>query len=568
MPFPGIEDFRPTPDSIPPPNALYRLKHPEGLPVHIYPLNPLDFVLRAAQIYPDKLAVAHPDVERPAYYSYAVWAQRIQNLAYALIRAGIQPGDRVAVIAPNWFYVHHGVFAARAILTPVNTRLTKPEVDYILDHSGSKLILVDHEYTHLVKGAKVLVIISNDTGRIGDPYEEFLSNGRRFSQEKGWQGLVTEKDEDAGACLCYTSGTTGRPKGVLTTLRINLSVVRAVSSVALNSKVMVVRILPMFHAAGWTYPWAITFAFASQITLRTVSYPHIWNHLLHSNVSHYCGAPTVQIGLVNAPEAKPLERPVSAIIAGSAPTAHLIGELEKRGIQPVHVYGLTYTLGPFTRNYFQPAWQHLSHEERSKMRARQGHSFATAQEARVVYASEEGNVSDGELKDVPKDGKTIGEVVTRGNIGETFYFRDPEATRKAFQGNHFHSGDLAIWHPDGSIGIVDRSKDIIISGGETDNALQNASKLAEHPDVLEVSVVGRPHPKWGERAMAFVVLRGEVIEQWAKKHDKFAEDLKQHARSRLPGFACPEWVEVVPELPKTSTGKILKTQLRKYVAKL
>lgn len=541
--------------------------------MHIHPLNPLDFVLRAAQIYPDNLALAHPDVESPVYYTYAVWAQRIQNLAYALIQAGVQPGDRVAIIAPNSPMIadaHHGALAARAIVTPINTRLTRPEVEYILDHSGAKIILVDYEFVHLVQGAKARVVVSKDTGRPGDPYEEFLSSGRRFSQEKGWQGLQAESNEDAGACLCYTSGTTGRPKGVLTTLRSSyLAAVANAFETRMNPDSTYLWILPMFHAAGWTYPWAITFAFATQITLRTVSYPHIWNHLLNSGVTHYCGAPTVQIGLVNAPEARNLDHPVSAIIAGSAPTAHLIGELEKRGIQPVHVYGLTETLGPFTRNYFQPSWRQLSHDERSKMRARQGHSFATAQEARVVYAAAEDNgVPSGELRDVPKDGKTIGEVVTRGNIVMKEYFRDPEATRKAFEGNHFHSGDLAVWHPDGSIAIVDRSKDIIISGGENASSLAIEQELAEHPDVLEVSVVARPHPKWGERPMAFVVLRSEAIQRWARKHAEFADNLKQHARGRLPGFACPEWVEVVPELPKTSTGKILKTQLRKLVAKL
>ncbi|KZT30376.1 acetyl-CoA synthetase-like protein [Neolentinus lepideus HHB14362 ss-1] len=576
MAFPGIISFSPTPESVPPPNALYRLKPPEGLPVHIHPLNPLDFVLRAAQIYPDKIALAHPDVERPVYYTYAVWAQRIQNLAYALIQAGIRPGDRVAVIAPNCPLIadiHHGVLAARAIVTPINIRLTKPEVDYILNHSVSKIILVDHEYTHLVKGSKVPVIVSQDTGRAGDPYEEFLSSGRRFSQEKGWHGLEAEANEDVGACLCYTSGTTGRPKGVITTLRSSyLAAIANAFETRMNPESTYLWILPMFHAAGWTYPWAITFAFACQITLRTVSYPHIWNHLLNSNVSHYCGAPTVQIGLVNAPEAKTLDRPVFAIIAGSAPTAHLIGELEKRGIQSVHVYGLTIytrtfkTLGPFTRNYFQPSWRLLSHNERSKLCARQGHSFATAQQARVVYTAEEDSVNA--LRDVPKDGKTIGEVITRGNIVMKEYFRDPDATRKAFQGHHFHSGDLAVWYPDGSIGIVDRSKDIIISGGENASSVAIEQELAEHEDVLEVSVVARPHPKWGERPMAFVVLREEAIRRWAMKHNKFAEDLKRHAKGRLPGFACPEWVEVVPELPKTSTGKILKTQLRQYVAKL
>jgi len=287
---------------------------------------------------------------------------------------------------------------------------------------------------------------------------------------------------------------------------------------------------------------------------------------LHSGVTHYCGAPTVQIGIVNDPAAQKPPHPISAIIAGAAPTAHLIGELEKKGISPVHVYGLTETYGPFTRCYDQPSWGALSLEERAKLMARQGQSFATAQEVRVVIPAKDEN--DDTLVDVPKDGKTIGEIVTRGNIVMKEYFRDPEATRRAFRGGYFNSGDLAVMHPDGAIAIMDRSKDIIISGGENASSLAIEQELASHPHVLEVSVVARSHAKWGERPMAFVILHKHHAGTWTEKHDEFAQELKQHARTRLPGFACPEWVLVVEELPKTSTGKILKTDLRKIVAKL
>ncbi|KAI0068277.1 acetyl-CoA synthetase-like protein [Artomyces pyxidatus] len=582
--------FHPTPESIPPPNVNLTLPVPPGLPVNIHPLvdqilaqpsllfdshtfqNPLDFLLRGAQIYPDKLALVHPDVPQPVFYTYAVWAQRVQNFAYALLKSGIQPGDTIAVIAPNSPMIAdamQGVIGARAIITTINTRLTKSEVDYILQHSGAKLLFVDHEYAHLVKDAKIPVIISQDTGRPGDPYEEFLSAGRKFSRERGWQGLEMDADENKAVCLNYTSGTTGRPKGVLTTLRgTYLAAIANAFEAQMDKNSTYLWILPMFHAAGWTFPWSATFAFSTQITLRTVDYTLIWKHLLHSNVTHYCGAPTIQIGVVNHPHAERLNHPVRAIIAGAAPTAHLLSELEKTGITPVHVYGLTYTYGPFTRNYPQPSWAALPLDERAKLSARQGHAFATSYPLRVVYplADAAPGTPAGTLVDVPKDGKTVGEIVARGNIVMHGYFRDADATSRAFEGGYFHSGDLAVWHPDGSIAIQDRSKDIIISGGENASTLAIEQELASHPDVLEVSVVGRPHPKWGERPMAFVILHAESAKRWAAKHADFARDLKRHAKDRLPGFATPEWIVVVEELPKTSTGKILKTTLRKRAA--
>ncbi|KAK0421792.1 hypothetical protein EV421DRAFT_1894003 [Armillaria borealis] len=493
------------------------------------PQNPLLFLLRAAQIYPDKVALAHPDVKYPVVYTFAVWAQRIQNFAYGLIRAGIKPDDRVAVIAPNSYLetdACHGVLAARAILTPINTRLRPQEVDYILDHSGASLILIDEELLPLIAGPKLPRIVCKDTGRSDDPYEEFLSEGRRYSQE----GL-------------------GRLR------RTYLAAIGNAFEGQIDKKSTYLWILPMFHAGGWTFPWSSTFAFATQITLRTVNYPQIWNHFLNSKVTHYCGAPTVQIGIVNDPSARKLPRPISAIIAGAAPTAHLLGALEKIGIKPIHTYG------PFTRGYDQLFWAKISLEQRSKLIARQGHSFATAEGVRVAEMRD-----DDQIIDVPRDGKTVGEIVTRGNLVMKEYFRDPEATKKAFRGGYFHSGDLAVMHPDGSIAIVDRSKDIIISGGE--NASSLAIEQGNHPHVLEVSVVARAHPVWGERTMAFVIIHPEHVARWSGRVDEFVKDLMEHAKARLPGFARPDWVEVVPELPKTSTGKILKTELRKRVAKL
>jgi len=560
--------FVPTPASIPAPGIKLRLKEVANAAPNYQPLSPVTFLLKAALVYPEKMALLHPDVPHPVAYTFSIWAQRVQNLAYALLGAGLKPGDRVACIAPNCPLIadaHYGVLAARGILVPINTRLKQHEVAYILEHSGATIILVDHEYAHLVGATNARVIISNDTGRSGDPYEEFLTQGRAFSREKGWLGLDTEPNENAAGMLCYTSGTTGRPKGVITTLRGSyLAAIANAFEGRINKESTYLWILPMFHAAGWTYPWATVFASATQLTMRTVDYPQIWNHLLNSGVTHYCGAPTVQIGIVNDPLARPLPHPVTAIVAGAAPTAHLLAELEKKGIKAVHVYGLTETYGPFTRSYEQPFWSTISLDERARLVARQGHAYVTAEEARVVLQNDESD----ELVDVPCDGKTVGEIVTRGNIVMREYYNDPAATKAAFRGGAFRSGDLAVMHPDGSVAIMDRSKDIIISGGENASSLAIEQELSTHPHVYEVSVVARSHLKWGERPMAFVTLHPQHVARWKGKNREFEKDLIAHAKTRLPGFACPEWVEVLPELPKTSTGKILKTELRKLVAKL
>ncbi|CAE6526419.1 unnamed protein product [Rhizoctonia solani] len=338
--------FTPTPASVPPSNVVLRLGNTSSLPVNITPLNPVSFLLRAALIYPDKLALTAPDGPQPVAYTFSVWAQRVQNLAYALKRVhGIKPGDRVAVIAPNCPMIadaHFGVLAARAVITPINTRLTIAEVDYILEHSGAKLVLVDYECVKFIQGKKIPYVVCNDTGRAGDPYEDYLAQGRKLSREEGWGGLDMEPDENANASLCYTSGTTGRPKGVISTFRGSyLAAVANAYEARITRDSSYLWILPMFHACGWTYPWANVFAFATQVTIRAVLNPVIWRHFTESRVTHYCGAPTVQIGLVNAPEARRLEHQVHAIIAGSAPTAHLIGELEKKNIHVTHVYGLT-----------------------------------------------------------------------------------------------------------------------------------------------------------------------------------------------------------------------------------
>ncbi|KAF9515589.1 hypothetical protein BS47DRAFT_1391445 [Hydnum rufescens UP504] len=563
--------FKPTPESIPPSGVVFRFRSDaRKIPVNVTPLNPINFLLRAAFIVPNKLAIAHPDVPHPSFYTFAVWAQRVQNLAYALIERGIQPGDRVAVIAPNSPMIadaHHAIIAARAVITPINIRLTKDSVDYILEHSGSKVILVDHAFVHLVENAKVPVIVCNDTGRPDDPYEQLLASGRRFSRERGWLGLDMEMNEDAAASLCYTSGTTGRPKGVISTLRGSyLAAIANAYETRMDRNSIYLWILPMFHACGWTYPWAITFAFSTQITIRSADPDLIWHHIINSGVTHYCAAPLSSI--ISSHRARRLDdsRSITAVVAGAAPTSSLIGQLEKLKIRVTHVYGLTLaklssfevcseTYGPFTRNYHRPAREvdetkGLADED-SRIMARQGHAFVTSDEARVVYQAKEGDPEDAELKDVPDDGVTRGEVVVRGNIKNRFtsIIAIPRPRRK-----HFAEVILgvAIWlfrNPDGSIMILDRIKDLIISGGENASSLSIEQELSRHPDVLEVTVEDSTfRPK--------------------DRHAAFEKELKKYAAQVLPGFARPEWVEVVDELPKTSTGKVLKHVLRGRAAKL
>ncbi|KAI0307967.1 hypothetical protein B0F90DRAFT_1813320 [Multifurca ochricompacta] len=577
----ALTNFRPTPASIPPSNAHLTLHISSDLPVNFHPLNPLEFLLRAAQIYPDRLALLHPDVQFPVFYTYSVWAQRVQNFAYGLLRAGIQPGDRIAVLAPNSPMIAdalQGVIGARAIVTTINTRLTKDEIDYILTHSGARLIFVDHDYKHLVSGATAPIIVSDDTGRPDDPYEGFLTAGRVYSQEKGWAGLEIDSDENKPLSLNYTSGTTGRPKGTYLAAVANAFETQMskestylwwAATLLLDIIIWIVlfhRILPMFHAAGWTFPWSITFSFATQAVSDHLANSRLLFDLeafleLRSNTllwSSYSADRNHEPSKRKAAAAPNQDDHCWCCTHRSAPCS-----AEVQGFQPVHVYGLTETYGPFTRNYPQSSWFGLSPSERAKLSARQGHAFATSAPLRVVRPT----TSPGDkLVDVPRDGKTVGEIVARGNIVMQGYFQDPEATARAFEGGYFHSGDLAVWHPDGSVQIQDRSKDIIISGGENASSLAIEQELASHPDVLEVSVVGREHPKWGERPMAFVILHAGSAERWAGNHKGFSSALKAHARKRLPGFATPEWIAIVEELPKTSTGKIMKTVLRKRAA--
>lgn len=591
MPYTPPRSSRPPQDR---PFELSLATHP-GTPHNRSSLTPVSFLLRAALITPRKLAITHP--EGGYGFTYEQWAARILSLAFALQSVpGFKIGDRVAVISPNAPLIadaHYGIPAAGGIITPINIRNTPNEVAYVLEHSGSTIILADHEYTHLVPAKPapgITVVISKDSGgqEADDPYEKFLERGyfawQRAEQAEiqayksrtrpqaeprtGWKLIHAPKDEEQPIALCYTSGTTGRPKGVLTNHRgAYLSAIANAFEANITQDSRYLWVLPMFHACGWTFPWAVTASLATHHTIRKVDNAVIWDALINHGVTHYCGAPTVQIGLVNHPNAKKLGHKVNVAVAASAPTANLLAKMEGLNLFPVHVYGLTETYGPFTRRYFEPEWAKMDVDARARMMARQGHSYLTSDEVRVVRTDSSSNANTDDLIDVERNGKETGEIVIRGNMVMMGYYNDSAATQKAVLKGWFHTGDLAVRHPGGEIQILDRGKDIIISGGENISSLMVEQELAAHPDVLECCVIARPHEKWGERGHSFIVLTEQAKQRGVGNELK--DELKKHCKARMSGFAVPEWFEVVSELPKTSTGKVQKNVLRaRFASKL
>jgi len=505
-------------------------------------LNPVDFLHRAAYIYPDKTAV----VSGSQRYSYRQLAERSWRLAGALRSAGLGKGDRVATLlfnSPAMLEAHFGVPAAGGILVAVNNRLSSAEVGYILAHSGARYLLVDSDLEALTPKPLdlpgVTVIRCTGTGGPGDPYEQFLAGGSP-ARPPSWL-----EHEEETISINYTSGTTGRPKGVQYTYRgAYLNALGEVIHAGLSAESVYLWTLPMFHCNGWCFPWAVTAVAARHVTLRAVDPQLIWELIDGEGVTHFNGAPTVQLMVLNHPRAHRLERPVTAMVAAAPPSPTLLGRMSELNLRVVHVYGLTETYGPITVSPEQEGWRALPVAERARHLARQGQGYVTADLVRVV---------DDRMRDVVQDGNAMGEVVMRGNNVMSGYFGDEAATGKAFTGGWFHSGDLAVWHPDGTIELRDRGKDIIISGGENISSIEVEQAIVAHPAVLECAVIGVPHPHWGERPKAFVTLNegatatpGEII---------------AFCRDRLAHYKCPDAVELGP-LPKTSTGKVQKFVLR------
>ncbi len=515
------------------------------------PLTPLDFLERSARVFRERPAAVYGD----RILTYGEFGRRCDALARALRDAGVGPGDRVAALLPNvpaMLEAHFGVPKAGGVLVAINTRLSADEVAYILGHAEPKVLLVDPELAAgvrpAIKGFPGLVVHVADAKAEGETwapegpeYEAFLASAS--PEPVGFR--VT--DEAAPISINYTSGTTGNPKGVVYSHRgAALNALGEIVETGLSAYSVYLWTLPMFHCNGWCFPWAVTAVGGTHVCQRRFDPAEAYRLIDRWGVTHLCGAPTVLRMLVAArPSADyRFARPVHIVTAAAPPSPTLIGQVEEMGARITHVYGLTEVYGPHTVCAWHPEWDELPLEERARRKARQGVAYTHAVYLRVV---------DEHMEDVPADGQTLGEVVMRGNNVMLGYFRQPEATAEAFRGGWFHSGDLAVVHPDGYIELKDRKKDIIISGGENISTIEVENTLYKHPGVAEVAVIGVPDDTWGEVPKAFVTPKPGVT--------LTAEELRAFCRERLAHFKCPKAFEFC-DLPKTSTGKIRKNVLR------
>jgi fatty-acyl-CoA synthase len=520
------------------------------------PMTPLSLIERTAQVYPHRLAIVHGALRQDWQTTY----QRCKQLASALKKHGIGRGDTVAVMLPNtppMVEAHFGVPMAGAVLNALNTRLDPEAIAFMLQHGEAKAIIIDPEFSRTMKKALEIAQIKDifiidiqdemyqgDGSAIGQiDYEAFLKLG---DPQYAWEGPHDEWD---AICLNYTSGTTGNPKGVVYHHRGAMT--NAISNILewdMPKHPVYLWTLPMFHCNGWCFPWTIAARAGVNVCLRKVDAEHIFQAIKVHGVTHYCAAPIVHGFLVNArPELKEgVPSGVKAMVAGAAPPAAMIEGMEKMGFDLTHVYGLTETYGPAAVCVKHETWAEQKIGDRAALNARQG----------VRYHLQQGmTVMDPEtMSPVPADGQTMGEIMFRGNITMKGYLKNPAATQEAFAGGWFHTGDLAVMNPDGYIKIKDRSKDIIISGGENISSIEVEDVLYRHPAVMAAAIVAKPDPKWGETPCAFIEIKpGATVT---------AEEIVAHCKEHLAGFKVPRAV-VFGELPKTSTGKIQKFELRK-----
>ena len=520
------------------------------------PMTPLSFLERSAQVYPNHLAIVHGNLRQDWQTTYA----RCRRLASALVKHGIAKGDTVAVMLPNtppMVEAHFGIPMSGAVLNALNTRLDPEAIAFMLTHGEAKAIIIDPEFSDtmqkalaIAKRQDILVIDVKDELYQGDgqpigviEYEAFLQKG---DPDFEWTGPDDEWD---AICLNYTSGTTGNPKGVVYHHRG--ATTNAISNILewdMPKHPVYLWTLPMFHCNGWCFAWTVAARAGVNVCLRKVDAPHIFQAIKTHGVTHYCAAPIVHGLLINAsPELKEgMPAGVKAMVAGAAPPAAMIEGMETLGIDLTHVYGLTEIYGPAAVCVKHASWQELDIGQRAALNARQGVRYHLQQGMTVMDPQT--------MKEVPADGQTMGEIMFRGNITMKGYLKNVTATQEAFTGGWFHTGDLAVIHPDGYIKIKDRSKDIIISGGENISSIEVEDVLYRHPAVMAAAVVAKPDPKWGETPCAFIETRpGAQVT---------AQDIIAHCKLYLAGFKVPKAV-VFGDLPKTSTGKIQKFELRK-----
>jgi fatty-acyl-CoA synthase len=513
-------------------------------------LTPLVFLQRTLRVFPERTAVVHGGLR----WTYARFAEEVGRMGAALRRAGVENGDRVAILAPNtpWHLAAH--FAAPLIGAPlvsINIRLAAREVAYILDHSGARVLLIDPEYAPLVDESRDTIASLERVVEIDDGFVDVRPGAESWADfARGAEPLPIRNDvadEDALLSINYTSGTTGQPKGVMYTHRgAYLNALGQAQALGLGRDSVFLWTLPMFHCNGWCMPWAITAAGGAHVCLRKIEPPLVFRLIEEHAVTNFNGAPTVLLMLSSDPaaEGKRFDPPVRICTGGAPPSPTLLERMEKLGARVTHLYGLTETYGPHVLCEMQQEWESLDAAGRARVMSRQGVPYPFSVYLRVV---------DEQMNDVPADGETMGEVVMRGNNVMKGYYRDPEATANAFRGEWFHSGDVGVLHPDGYIELRDRSKDIIISGGENISTIEVENVIYRHPAVQEVAVVGVPHERWGEVPKAFVTQKpGSTVAE---------EEIIAFCREHLARFKCPKAVEFC-ELPKTSTGKIQKFKLR------
>jgi fatty-acyl-CoA synthase len=511
------------------------------------PLTPLSFLERSADVWADRPAVR----DRGRSWTYAEHADRVRRLATVLRQeVGIGHGDRVATLLPNiaaMLELHYAIPGAGGVLVPLNTRLTARDYAYILTHAGASAVIAANSLREPLEDALSELngalprIVWVDVGEEGEDSEyESLIRAARAGD------LTRPLDERSLLSINYTSGTTGRPKGVMTSHRgAYLHSLGVIAEAGLTPRSAYLWTLPMFHCNGWAYTWSVTAMGARHLCLPAIEPDPIWELLLSEGVTHLCAAPTVVTMLLGASNAAPCPDPIRLFVGGAPPSPTLLERAAGLNIHVTHLYGLTETYGPIAVCAWNPDWDGRPRSEQARLRARQGVGTVVSERMRVV---------DRAMRDVPRDGQTLGEVVMRGNNVMLGYYRDEAATRDAFAGGWFHSGDLAVVHPDGYVELRDRLKDVVISGGENIATIEVEQALTAHEAISEAAVVGRPDDKWGEVPIAFVTTKGSVTVDLAEVQD--------FLRGRLARFKVPKAIEVVDELPKTGTGKIQKFVLR------